>query len=40
LDYEHVIAAITAVSGYASPDDGRVIKLIERIQFAPPRSSG
>jgi biopolymer transport protein ExbD len=38
LDYEHVIAAITAVSGYAAPqeNDG-IVRLIESIKFAPPR---
>ena len=38
LDYENVIAAITAVSGYVSPHEGKtVVKLIEKIKFAPPR---
>jgi biopolymer transport protein ExbD len=36
LDYKHVIQAISAVSGYISPDK-KVIKLIEKIKFAPPR---
>jgi biopolymer transport protein ExbD len=36
LKYEHVIDAITAVSGTVTPD-GRVIKLVEKIKFAPPR---
>jgi len=35
LRYEHVIAAITAVSGYK--DGEEVVKLIERIKFAKPR---
>jgi biopolymer transport protein ExbD len=40
LDYENVISAITAVSGYVSPHDGKsVVKLIEKIKFAPPRKS-
>jgi hypothetical protein len=40
LDYENVIAAITAVSGYVSPHDGKsVVKLIEKIKFAPPRKA-
>jgi biopolymer transport protein ExbD len=36
LKYEHVIEAITAVSGTVAPD-GQVIKLVEKIKFAPPR---
>ncbi len=35
LRYEHVIAAITAVSGYK--DGNQVVKLIEKIKFAKPR---
>jgi biopolymer transport protein ExbD len=37
LNYVHVIEAITAVSGYVGDDDV-VIKLIEKIKFAPPRA--
>jgi biopolymer transport protein ExbD len=36
LRYEHVIDAITAVSGYKSDDDN-VVKLIEKIKFSPPK---
>jgi biopolymer transport protein ExbD len=36
LKYEHVIEAITAVSGTLAPD-GSVVKLVEKIKFAPPR---
>jgi len=36
LRYEHVIEAITAVSGYRTEDD-QIVKLIERIKFAPPK---
>lgn len=36
LNYLHVIEAITAVSGYVGDDD-TVIKLVEKIKFAPPR---
>jgi biopolymer transport protein ExbD len=36
LQYENVIRAITAVSGYAG-QDGSVVRLIEKIKFAPPR---
>jgi biopolymer transport protein ExbD len=34
LKYENVIKAITAVSGKI--EDGQIIKLVEKIQFAPP----
>ena len=35
LHYENVIRAVTAVSGYVSGDT--IVRLIERIKFAPPR---
>ena len=38
LRYEHVIQAITAVSGYID-DTGNVVKLVEKIKFAPPRQA-
>lgn len=38
LRYEHVIQTITAVSGYVDADDN-IVKLVEKIKFAPPRSS-
>ena len=37
LRYEYVIKAITAVSGYINKD-GHVVKLIEKIKFAPPKN--
>jgi biopolymer transport protein ExbD len=36
LKYANVIKAITAVSGYIQPD-GKVVKLVEKIKFAPPK---
>ena len=36
LKYEHVIEAITAISGTVTPD-GRVVKLVEKIRFSSPR---
>jgi biopolymer transport protein ExbD len=36
LKYEHVIEAITAVSGSVGPD-GRIEKLVQKIKFSPPR---
>ena len=38
LRYEHVIQAITAVSGYID-DTGNVVKLVEKSKFAPPRQA-
>ena len=43
LHYEYVLEAITAVSGYVvkeGPDKGQIIKVIEKIKFAPPRPPG
>ena len=39
LRYEYVVEAITAVSGYVDPD-GRIVKVVEKIKFAPPRPPG
>jgi len=35
LKYEFVVAAITSVTGYKQGED--IIRLVERIKFAPPR---
>jgi len=40
LRYGEVIKAVTAVSGYIDPDSGEIVKLVEKIKFAPPRSGG
>lgn len=37
LHYSHVVDAITAVSGYLDSETGEVVKLVEKIKFAPPR---
>ena len=37
LQFEHVIDAISAVSGYVDPD-GNLVRVCEKIQFAPPRT--
>lgn len=37
LNYEHVIGAITSVTGFRQGDD--IIRLVDRIKFAPPRKS-
>jgi biopolymer transport protein ExbD len=36
LNYEHVIQAITAVSGHIT-ENGDIVKLIERIKFSSPK---
>ena len=38
LKYRYVIDAISAVSGYITPEQ-RVVRMIEKIRFAPPRKS-
>jgi biopolymer transport protein ExbD len=38
LNYEHVVRAITAITGYI--ENGQPHKLIERIKFTPPKPSG
>jgi biopolymer transport protein ExbD len=35
LKYRYVIDAISAISGYVTPEE-KVVKLIEKIKFAPP----
>ncbi len=37
LHYEHVIEAITAVSGYVDSATGQVVRLVEKIKFSPPK---
>jgi biopolymer transport protein ExbD len=39
LKYENVIRAITAISGTVTPD-GHIVKLIQKIKFAPPKKPG
>ncbi len=39
LKYQYVIQAITAISGYVTPD-GHIVKLIQKIKFAPPKNPG
>ncbi len=36
LKYRFVIAAVTAVSGYVTPD-GHIVKLIQKIKLSPPK---
>ena len=37
LAYRHVIDAVTAVSGHVA-EDGRIVKLLDKIRFAPRRA--
>ena len=37
LRFEHVMKAITAVSGYVDPDTRGIVKIIDKIKFSPPR---
>jgi biopolymer transport protein ExbD len=39
LRFEYTIDAISAVSGYVTPR-GEIVRLIEKIKFAPPRGPG
>ena len=36
LKYRYVIGAVTAVSGYVTPD-GHIVKLIQKIKLSPPK---
>jgi len=38
LKFEYVIDTITAVSGYVAADGRSIVKVIEKIKFAPPRA--
>lgn len=38
LRYSYVIEAITAVTGYRTPED-EIVKLIEKIRFSPPKDA-
>jgi biopolymer transport protein ExbD len=37
LKYQFVVKAITAISGYVTPD-GHIVKLIQKIKFTPPKN--
>jgi biopolymer transport protein ExbD len=39
LKYEYVIQAVTSVSGYLDAS-GNIVKLVEKVKFAPPRGQG
>src|SRR5690606_26195245 len=36
LKYRNVIGAVTAISGYVTPD-GHIVKLIQKIKLSPPK---
>ncbi len=37
LHYRFVISAVSAYTGYVSPQSGQVIRYVEKVKFAPPR---
>jgi biopolymer transport protein ExbD len=39
LKFEYVISALSAVSGYLAADKQTVVRMIEKIRFAPPHKS-
>lgn len=39
LRYEYVVRAVSSVSGYVGPD-GQIVKLVEKLKFAPPKKQG
>ncbi|HBN77564.1 ExbD/TolR family protein [Rubinisphaera italica] len=40
LHYRHVISAVSACTGYVNPQNGQVIRYVEKVKFAPPRRPG
>ena len=40
LRYEHAIEAVTAVSGYIDRETDEIVRLVEKIRFAPPKENG
>jgi biopolymer transport protein ExbD len=40
LKFEYVVAALTSVAGYVANDKQTVVRMIEKIRFAPPRKAG
>ena len=37
LKFEYVVRALTAISGYMADDGQTIVRMIEKIKFAPPR---
>lgn len=40
LKFEYVVSALTAISGYVTDDKQSIVRMIEKIKFAPPRKPG
>ena len=38
LKYEYVVEALNAVSGYVANDKQTIVRMIEKVRFAPPRN--
>jgi biopolymer transport protein ExbD len=37
LKYKHIVDALTAISGFVADDRQTIVRMIEKIRFAPPR---
>jgi len=37
LKFEYVIRAVSAVSGYVTADGQQIVRLVDKVKFAPPR---
>lgn len=37
LHYRHVISAVSASTGYISPQTGKPVRFVDKVKFAPPR---
>ena len=40
LEYKHIIAVISAITGYKDASSGMLVKMIDTIKFVPPRREG
>jgi biopolymer transport protein ExbD len=40
LRYEYVVDVLTAVSGFVADDKKTIVRMVEKIKFAPPRKPG
>jgi hypothetical protein len=37
LKFEYIVDALTAISGFVADDHQTIVRMIEKIRFAPPR---
>lgn len=40
LEYQYTLAAVSACTGYVSPQTNQVVRYVEKIKLAPPRRPG